>query len=124
MSWTSRNTGIAIAAARSAPCRRTAVDMAGIGHQPPHLAADPAEHLDRDLRQRLLEGREILPGKPRQRRLARHIGQRGVDADEVVGLGARLERRRCVSGSGSGSVLARRIFSAIASASSVMLMRE
>ena len=26
------------------------VDMAGIGHQPAHLAADPAEHLDREPR--------------------------------------------------------------------------
>ena len=92
MSLTSRSTGIAIAAARSAPRRRIAVDMAGIGHQPAHLAADPAEHLDRELRQRLLEGREILPGEARQRRLARQAGQRGVDADEIVGLGARFER--------------------------------
>ncbi len=67
--------------------------MAGIGQQPAHLAADLPEHIDRQRRQRLLEGREILAGEAVQRRRAIEAGERGVDDDEVVGLGPLLERR-------------------------------
>ena len=51
------------------------------------------------------------------------VGERRVDADQIVGLGPRLQRL-LVAGSGSGSVFALRIFCAIVSASSVRLMRE
>src|SRR2546430_2192535 len=54
-----------------------AVDMAGIGEKPAHLVADPAEHLDRERRKRLLECREILPRKACQRRFPRDPGERG-----------------------------------------------
>jgi hypothetical protein len=49
--------------------------------------------------------------------------ERGIDADQIVGLGAGFQAL-FLDGSGSGSVLALRIFCAMVSASSVRLMRE
>src|SRR5229473_1564353 len=66
--------------------------MAGVGQEPPHLAADPAEHLDRERRERLLERRKILARKARQRRFPRYSGEHGIDDDEIIRLGAGVER--------------------------------
>ena len=79
--------------------------------------------VDGELGQRLLEG-----GEGRAAELGKHprlagLGQRRVDADQVVGLGPRLQSFTS-DGSGSGSVLAFRIFLAMVSASSVRLMRD
>ena len=97
---------------------------AGIGEQPRHLGVDRCDARDRELGKGLLEGGELrrrrTPAAPRLSLLA---GQRGVDADEVVGLGA-VRQPGFLGGEGSGSVLAFWIFLAMVSASSVMLMRE
>ena len=71
-----------------------------------------------------LKVEKFLPGEARQRRFARRGRRARHRCRRDCRPRAALRARRWCPGSGSGSVLARRIFSAIASASSVMLMRE
>ena len=97
--------------------------MAGIGEQPRISAPIGAEPGHREVGQRLLEGRELGAAEVASGVLARRLAERGIDADQVVRLGPALEPLR-LGGSGSGSVLALRIFLAMASASSVRLMRD
>ena len=113
----------AIACARCEPSANTEVDIDRILHQLLHLGADRAELGNGEIDQRVFESRKLPAAK-----LAKHLGfthalQRRVDADQVVSLGSRGEPFSSL-GSGSGSVLALRIFWAMVSASSVRLMRE
>ncbi len=49
MSKTSRRCGWAMAIGALGAAAQDAVDIAGLGHEPAHLAADLAEHLGREV---------------------------------------------------------------------------
>ncbi len=81
----------AIACARAEPVGQHRVDIDRILRQPLHLRADRPELGDREIDQRAFEGRELPAAEFAQHlRLARAL-ERGVDADQVVGLRPRLE---------------------------------
>ena len=110
--------GRAMARAFSAPCGEDGVGEGGVAGETQHLGPNRRELLDCEVGERGLEGRELAAAEALQ-----HVGlglvvEGGEDADQIVGLRARA-RPSTSLGSGSGSVLARRIFCAIVSASSV-----
>jgi len=53
------------------PATEHAIDISGVGHQSAHLAADPSQHLNRDVGERFLEMREVSAGEAGERPLAR-----------------------------------------------------
>src|SRR5215469_3518259 len=65
---------------------QNSVDVSGVGHQAPHLAADSAQDLDRQIGEGILELREVAAGKAGKSGVARQAGERGVDDAEVVDL--------------------------------------
>jgi hypothetical protein len=67
------------------------IDVRGVLHQPLHLTADRAELRDREIDQRVLEGRELRAAKFAQHVGFRRVVERGIDADQVVGLRPRLQ---------------------------------
>src|SRR5690606_35011897 len=64
-----------------------AVDLDRVGHQAAHLGGDIAHRRHGQLGQLGLEGAEALPRELGQHRLARRVGQGGVDGHQVLGLG-------------------------------------
>ncbi len=98
--------------------------MGGIGEQGAHLAGDRRELGHGEIGERRLEGGELGAAVFAEHVLARDVGERGVDADEVVGLGPRLQPINLGGQRLGGSVFAFFSFSTIVSASSVRLMRE
>ena len=88
---------------RARPFRASGQDpihVPGIGDQPSHLVLDRAELGDREIGEMLLEGRELLPAETFEHVFEGRVGERGVDADQVGGLGPVLE---------SGGVLGQRM---------------
>ena len=75
--------------------------MAWIGNQPFHLGGDRRQLGDAKVDQRVLENRELSAAEIAQHILLAASGQRGEDADEVVGFGTRFESL-FVIGSGRG----------------------
>jgi len=67
------------------------VDIDRVLHQLFHLGADQPEFADSEIDQRTLEGRELPAAKLPEHLGFRHPLQRGIDADQVVGFGARRQ---------------------------------
>ena len=64
--------------------------MAGVLHQPLHLRTDRPELCDRQFGERRLELGELLAGELRDDGVLLLVGEGGVDAQQVVGVGALL----------------------------------
>ena len=116
--------GAAMARARSAPSGERTIDLRGLAHQPRHLGGDRRRSAltARSARRRLELGeRAFRPPRqarrPRTLRPARRKCARGWRPP----AGRRVRPR--FQGTGAGSVRALRIFWAMVSASSVMLIR-
>ena len=67
------------------------IDVAGVGDQPFHLGSDWRQFGDAEFDQRILEVRKLPAAE-----LAEHLGlgvarQRGIDPDQIVRFGTRLE---------------------------------
>src|SRR5215471_15372492 len=67
------------------------IDVDGIGDQTLHLGVDRREFCDRELDERSLEGGELCAAEFGENIRLAPSGQRGMNADEVVGLGPLLE---------------------------------
>ena len=91
---------------------------ARVGQQPAHLCADGATRETASLR--ATSAGELAAAEPARTGTAL-VGERRVDADASA---SGRDASRSLQGSGCGSVLARWIFLAMASASSNMLMRD
>ena len=68
-----------------------AVDLDRVGHQALHLIADRGQPRRGKLGQGVLEAREGRIAEFAQDVLSARLGEAGIDADEIVGLGPRLE---------------------------------
>ncbi len=122
--FTSATVRSATAAARSAPAARTRSISAGSAIRRRMSAEIGARRATSSVGQRRLEDAEPLAGEPAQdlsRRLAGHGAARCRPGSRPPGGPSASTGS---SGRGAGSVLARLIFLAMASASSVRLMRD
>src|SRR5574337_552157 len=86
------------------------IHVRGIGAQPQDFGADRRELLNRECGQRMLEGRERTAAKALEDVGLGAVGERGVDADEIVRLGPagkalRLARQRLRVGLGLADLL-------------------
>src|SRR5580704_11917026 len=64
------------------------VDVGGIGREPLHLGPDRAELGDREVGERSLEGRELSATELLEHGRLGEIGERRIEADEIVRLGS------------------------------------
>src|SRR5262245_47853721 len=67
------------------------IDIDGIGDEPLHLGIDRAEFDDREIDQRGLEGRELRAAEFVEDLRLALASKRGINANEVVGLGSLFE---------------------------------
>ena len=70
---------------------KDSVDVIGLRQQLPHLGADGQKSRDREIGKRRLEGRERSAAIFAQDFLLLLLGERRIDADEIVGFGSGLE---------------------------------